>query len=94
VKRLASLAIAAVLLAPAAPVWAERHSEHYDPHTAGHPLRVAGYLAHAVGLTVDYILFRPAWYLGSVEPLYTLFGRYHNRPAGRDPVEEVVPPQE
>ena len=46
----------------------------YDPLDAGHPLRVVGYALHPVGVVLDFLLFRPAWYLGTHEPLRTLFG--------------------
>jgi hypothetical protein len=47
----------------------------YDPRRAGHPLRVAAYCLHPVGVILDYLIFRPAWYIGGVEPIRTLVGR-------------------
>jgi hypothetical protein len=49
--------------------------ETYDPERAGHPLRMVAYALHPVGVILDYALFRPAYWLGSHEPLRTLFGR-------------------
>src|SRR5262245_19160812 len=49
--------------------------EGYDPDRAGHPLRIVAYVLHPVGVILDYALFRPAYWLGSHEPLRTLVGR-------------------
>jgi hypothetical protein len=47
----------------------------YDPRRAGHPLRIVAYVAHPIGVILDYAIFRPAWWVGSHEPFRTLFGR-------------------
>jgi len=47
----------------------------YDPRRAGHPLRIVAYALHPVGVILDYAIFRPAYWIGSHEPLRTLFGR-------------------
>lgn len=46
----------------------------YDPKRAGNPVRVAAYIAHPVGVVLDYLIFRPAWWIGQQEPFKTLFG--------------------
>lgn len=46
----------------------------YDPQEAGHPLRVAAYVLHPVGVILDTLIFRPAHWLGSQEPFKTLVG--------------------
>ncbi len=46
----------------------------YDSRRAGHPLRVAAYAVHPVGVILDTLIFHPAWWLGQHEPLRTLFG--------------------
>ena len=66
------LAVSMSLLATAP---AARAEDDYDAKRAGHPLRVAAYILHPVGVILDRILFRPAYWLGSHEPLRTLFGR-------------------
>ena len=48
---------------------------NYDPQRAGHPLRMIAYVVHPVGVILDYVVFRPFYWLGSHEPLRTLFGR-------------------
>ena len=47
----------------------------YEPLQAGHPLRVLAYVLHPVGVVLDYVILRPAYWLGSHEPLKTLVGR-------------------
>lgn len=49
-------------------------ADDYDPQRAGHPFRVAVYLIHPVGVALDLLIFRPAHWLGSHEPLASLFG--------------------
>ena len=49
-------------------------ADSYDPQRAGHPVRVAAYLLHPVGVVLDLLIFRPAHWIGSHEPLATLFG--------------------
>jgi hypothetical protein len=47
----------------------------YEPDRAGHPLRIVAYAVHPVGVILDYLILRPCYWLGSHEPLRTLFGR-------------------
>jgi len=61
--------------AAAAPSTAPSPMVDYDPDRAGHPLRIVAYALHPVGVILDYALLRPAYWLGSHEPLRTLFGR-------------------
>jgi hypothetical protein len=65
----AGLALAAGLLA-ARPAAADR----YDPQKAGHPLRIAAYILHPIGVGLDYLLMRPAYWFVSHEPFQTIFG--------------------
>ncbi len=46
----------------------------YDSTRAGHPLRVAAYALHPVGVILDTLIFHPAWWIGQHEPMRTLFG--------------------
>lgn len=46
----------------------------YDPREAGHPLRLAAYVLHPIGVAVDYCLMRPAYWMVQHEPLTTIFG--------------------
>lgn len=50
-------------------------AEEYEPSNAGHPLRIAAYVVHPVGVIYDYLLLRPAFWVGSHQPFRTLFGR-------------------
>ena len=65
----ATLAMAASLLV-AAPALADE----YDPNSSGHPLRIAAYVVHPIGVIIDTLIFRPAHWIGSFEPFKTLFG--------------------
>jgi hypothetical protein len=49
-------------------------ADDYDEKSAGHPLRIIAYVLHPVGVALDYLLLRPAHWLGSHEPLKTIFG--------------------
>lgn len=50
-------------------------ADEYDPSDAGFPIRVLAYVVHPVGVTLDYLIFRPAYWIGSYEPFRTVFGR-------------------
>jgi len=58
------------LVGAAAPAAAHEH----DPEESGHPLRIVAYALHPVGVVLDYVIFRPAHWIVSFEPLSTLFG--------------------
>jgi len=51
------------------------NAEEYEPSNAGHPLRVIAYVVHPVGVAYNYLLLRPAYWVGSHDPFRTLFGR-------------------
>ena len=59
----------AVALAPAA-----AQADEYERDRAGHPVRILAYVLHPVGVVLDYLIFRPAHWLGHREPFQTLFG--------------------
>ena len=65
-----ALAIAFQLMVFAAPATAD----DYDPEEAGHPLRIIAYVVHPVGVILDWLIFRPAHWLVSHDPMKTLFG--------------------
>ena len=46
----------------------------YEPTEAGHPLRIAAYVLHPVGVILDRLILRPAAWLGRHEPIKTLVG--------------------
>ena len=70
VPRAVAAVLAGVFLALASPAAADE----YDPKYAGHPLRIAAYVLHPIGVIVDYLIFRPAHWVGSHEPFSTIFG--------------------
>ena len=69
-----TLAAALVVLALGLAAPARAGTTRYNPERAGHPLRVVAYVLHPVGVALDTLIFHPAWWLGTHEPLRTLFG--------------------
>lgn len=69
-KSLLAVVLASSLLFTAAPAL----GDDYDSEDSGHPLRIAAYLAHPVGVIIDTLIFRPAHWIVSFEPFKTLFG--------------------
>jgi hypothetical protein len=69
-KTLAVAVLALSLLAVARPAAAH----DYDPQYEGHPLRMLAYAVHPLGVLLDYAFFRPMHWIGSHEPLRTIFG--------------------
>ena len=67
--RAAVLALAFAVLAPQLAL-----ADEYESDRAGHPLRIVAYIVHPVGVAIDYLIMRPAHWLGSHEPLRTIFG--------------------
>jgi hypothetical protein len=53
---------------------APAQADEYEPQRAGHPVRIAAYVLHPVGVIADYLLMRPAHWLVHYEPFRTLFG--------------------
>jgi hypothetical protein len=70
-KRLTGLLLLILLSGPASSVAAQE----YEPDNAGHPLRILGYVVYPVGVVFDYLILRPAYWVGSHEPFRTIFGR-------------------
>ena len=66
---LSTCCVAALVLC-ALPAAADR----YDPTESGHPGRIIAYIAHPVGVILDLLIFRPFHWIGSREPMSTLFG--------------------
>lgn len=50
-------------------------AEEYEPDNAGNPLRIVAYVVYPVGVVFDYLILRPAYWVGSHEPFRTIFGR-------------------
>ena len=51
------------------------YEDEYDPTETGNPLRIVAYVLHPVGVILDTLIFRPAHWLGSKEPIKTLVGK-------------------
>lgn len=69
-RRALGISLLAVTLLAATPAFADRYEAEY----AGHPLRIVAYLAHPIGVMIDYLVLRPAHWVGEFEPFATLFG--------------------
>jgi hypothetical protein len=66
----ALLLLAFVLALPAS----EARADEYDRARAGHPLRIAAYILHPIGVVLEYSIFRPAHWLVHWEPAAEFFG--------------------
>ena len=75
----AALLLAAVLGVSAS---GTARADDHDPKTTGHPVRIAAYVLHPVGVLFDFLIFRPAHWLGHTEPIGTLVG-HERHPADR-----------
>jgi hypothetical protein len=53
---------------------ATARADTYDPQKAGHPVRIAAYIVHPVGVMLDLLIFRPAHWVGSLPVVDKLFG--------------------
>ena len=73
-QRMRNIVVAALVafsLAAAAPA---AHADSYEADRAAHPVRIMAYVLHPVGVLLDYLLVRPAHWLGHQQPFKTLFG--------------------
>jgi len=61
-----------VLTLLATPLAAVAHD--YDAEESGHPVRIAAYVLHPIGVALDYGIVRPFHWLVSREPWRTIFG--------------------
>jgi hypothetical protein len=59
---------------PADPHARTRVSDTHDPNRAAHPVRIAAYALHPVGVALDWMLVRPAVWVAKREPFRTIFG--------------------
>jgi len=84
-----ALALAFGLSALALP--ARAGTTRYDPRRSGHPLRIVAYALHPVGVALDTLIFHPAWWLGTHEPLRTLFAEVARELEERRAREPAVP---
>ena len=75
-RRMLACVLATLLLAASASASSSYGDgkKEYDPQEAGHPLRIAAYVLHPVGVILDTLILRPASWLGRKEPIKTLVG--------------------
>jgi hypothetical protein len=70
-RKFAGVAVVALVLSLAAPA---AQADEYESDRAGHPVRILAYMLHPIGVALDYLVFRPAHWLGHHEPFQTIFG--------------------
>lgn len=74
-RRMIACVLATLLLAASASAGVYNdQGKPYKPEDAGHPLRIAAYVLHPVGVILDRLILRPAAWLGRKEPIKTLVG--------------------
>jgi hypothetical protein len=49
-------------------------ADDHEPREGAHPVRIAAYVLHPIGVILDWVLVRPAHWLVEREPFRTLFG--------------------
>jgi hypothetical protein len=59
---------------PVEPYAGVHYPDDYDPLQAAHPVRIAAYILHPVGVALDYLIVRPAFWTVRHEPFRTIFG--------------------
>ncbi len=69
-RALAVLTLSASFAVLATPALADE----YDRHRAGHPLRFVAYVLHPIGAALDWLVFRPAHWVGSKPVVRDIFG--------------------
>jgi hypothetical protein len=69
--RVLAAALALAMLSGAAPAAAES----YSSKRTGHPLRLVAYIVHPIGVILNTVIFRPAHWIASHEPIKTLVGQ-------------------
>jgi hypothetical protein len=75
VRRVLMVVCLLPLLLAAVPAFSRDFDDEYDPSETGNPLRIVAYVLHPVGVILDTLIFRPAHWLGSKEPIKTLVGK-------------------
>ena len=75
VRRVLMLVVLLPLLVAGLPAFGSSDDDEYDPKETGNPLRIVAYVLHPVGVILDTLIFRPAHWLGSKEPIKTLVGK-------------------
>lgn len=61
-------------VAPVEPHARTQVDDTHDPTSAAHPVRIAAYALHPVGVALDWAIVRPAVWVAKREPFRTIFG--------------------
>lgn len=80
---------AAAVLGLAAPRLAL--ADEHRPDRAGNPVRIAAYVLSPPFVVLDYVLLRPAHWIGHFEPFRTLFGVQGSRRDDQKPTQASTP---
>ena len=73
-RRAGRLVLAIAVVTGIAVGAASARADAHDPEQAGHPVRIAAYVLHPIGVAFDYLIMRPAHWLVNREPFSTIFG--------------------
>jgi hypothetical protein len=73
-RRGTRVALATALVALLAALPPPASADEHDPKRSGHPLRIAAYVVHPIGVVLDWLVMRPAHWLAHRQPFRTLSG--------------------
>jgi hypothetical protein len=91
-RKLIMVAVAAALLGGAQLSFAVEGADDYDDSQA-HPLRIAAYLIHPIGYTLEWLVTRPFHELVAQPDLAPVFGHTSHEYYGDAPVGTSVQPE-
>jgi hypothetical protein len=91
-RKLIMVAVAAALLGSAHLSFATGGADDYDD-SQSHPLRLAAYLIHPIGFTLEWLVTRPFHELVAQPDLAPVFGHTSHEYYGDAPVGTAITPE-
>lgn len=91
-RKLIMVAVAAALLGSAQLSFAAGGADDYDD-SQSHPLRLAAYLIHPIGFTLEWLVTRPFHELVAQPDLAPVFGHTSHEYYGDAPVGTAIAPE-
>lgn len=91
-RKLIMVAVAAALLGSAQLSFAVGGADDYDD-SQSHPLRLAAYLIHPIGFTLEWLVTRPFHELVAQPDLAPVFGHTSHEYYGDAPVGTAIAPE-
>ena len=91
-RKLIMVAVAAALLGSAQVSLAVTGADDYDD-SQSHPLRLAAYLIHPIGFTLEWLVTRPFHELVAQPDLAPVFGHTSHEYYGDAPVGTAIAPE-